>query len=114
MSEHVITWPIHEDSTTGYKTRRASCACGWLGQPGESGYAGGTSLGQRQEAEDHVRVNAAHNVTEVEHSGKYVRVACECGHKGEWRPAVAPSLQRRLHSDINAHFWALKRMEAQR
>lgn len=113
MTAHDITWPMHGDTERGTKTRRAVCSCGWVGMPGEPGLVAGTTLGQRHEAEQHVQANSTHDAM-VGHSGKYVRIECECGHNGEWRHKDTVTLQRLLDSDRNAHFWQLKRMEANR
>jgi hypothetical protein len=87
----------------------------WHGGGSDDGPCGEAARAvARRDADEHAGAGATHDYSEVEHSGDFVRVACECGHKGEWRYANAPSLQRRLHSDINAHVWALKRMEADR
>lgn len=44
-------------------------------------------------------------------SGRYVRAVCSCGWTGDWRVAARPDIQRALHSDENAHYYAIKRAE---
>lgn len=53
----------------------------------------------------------SHDVT-VESSGRMARVVCDepgCGWAGDWHPTVAPTLSKRLRSDANGHFWAMRR-----
>jgi len=112
VSEHALTYGCNTSLTGGGYF--AECTCGW-----HSGFYGKHLADAVSKARGvgiaHERENKSperHDTTAIEHSGDFVRVACECGHKGDWQHASAPSLQRRLHSDVNAHFWALKRMEA--
>lgn len=47
-----------------------------------------------------------------EESGRYIRVACSCGWRGQWRSRVAYLLARQLHSDDAAHLFTIRREEA--
>lgn len=111
MSVHHVTYGDDRSLTGG--GHYGACFCGW-----HSGYWGrhlpdGASKA-REAGMAHEAEHAAPQTHDamVGHSGDFVRIECECGHKGEWRHKDAVTLQRLLRSDINAHFWQLKRMEA--
>lgn len=47
-----------------------------------------------------------------EESGRYIRLACSCGHKGKWRSKTAFLLEKQLHADDGAHLYAVRNEEA--
>ena len=44
-----------------------------------------------------------------EESGRLVRLACSCGHKGKWRSRSTYLLRQQLHSDDGEHLSAVRR-----
>jgi hypothetical protein len=47
-----------------------------------------------------------------EETGRLIRLACTCGHKGKWRSRTAYLLSKQLHSDAGEHIHQVRRQGA--
>ena len=81
------------------------CSCGWA----EKAVNGAHLVELRNRHRIAVFPTAEHHDLTIVESGKYARVQCSCGWQGDWRFLDRADIDRALHSDENAHHFAIKR-----